>query len=198
MMPTFFHIAILPHPAAFCAVRCPCGAGTVPPAWAGKHGALCAILADRHKAHHIEVAIPAEQMQVYGCLCSMQHGHARPVGCPPWRLPPLQHPKQSAALSPKMPSAHVSHIPIVFSPLQVLHFPVRAMYSLAEANQYAPGPLSYKMPTYLKRGWGVQTFRSDPALLKSMAKLPLIFRGKELACALKYSEPRNNSNKQKI
>jgi len=71
------------------------------------------------------------------------------------------------------------------------------MYSLAEANQYAPGPLSYKMPTYLKRGWGVQTFRSDPALLKSTAKLPLIFRGKDLACALKYAQPRNNSNKQK-
>lgn len=65
---------------------------------------------------------------------------------------------------PQMPSAHVSHIPIVFSPLQVLQFPVRAMCSLAEANQYAPGPLSYKIPTYLKRGWGAQTFSSDPAL----------------------------------
>lgn len=100
-------------------------------------------------------------------------------------LPLLRHPKQSAALSPETPSAHVSHIPVVFSPLQVLRFPGRAMYSLAEANQYTLGPLSYKMPTYLKRGWGLQTFRSAPALLKSMAKLPLIFRGKELACALK-------------
>lgn len=83
MMLTVFHIAILLHPAAFCAVLCPCGTGTVPPAWAGKHRALCTVLADRHKAHHIEVAVPAEQMQACGCLCSMQHGHARPVGCPP-------------------------------------------------------------------------------------------------------------------
>lgn len=112
------------------------------------------VLAERHKAPGIKVAVPTEQRQVWGCLCSVRRGHAGPVGCPPWHLPLLQHPEQSAALSPKMPPAHVSHVPIVFSPLQVLHFPVRAMYSLAGANQYTPGPLSYKMPTSLKRGWG--------------------------------------------
>lgn len=81
--------------------------------------------------------------------CAARSGRAR-GGSPD--TPAAQHPEQSAALSPKTPSARQSH-PIVLSPLQVLHFPARAMCSLAGDNQYTPGPLSYKMPTYLKRGW---------------------------------------------
>lgn len=128
------------------------------------HTASCAVLAEQHKSPS-RWGHPREQMQGYGCLCSI---HAV-VSCQACRMSPVTPPRAAAPWAecspePQMPSAHVSHIPVVFSPLQVLQFPLRAMCSLAEANQYAPGPLSYKIPTYLKRGWGAQTFSFDPAL----------------------------------
>lgn len=164
MQLTVFHITILPNPAAFCAVHCLSPQHGHCPLSVGRDTQPYVLsLQSSTRARHIEVTNPTEQMQSYGCLCSMQWCHARPAGCL-LTLPTAAAPWAECSPEPQMPSAHVSHIPIVFSPLQVLQFPVRAMYCLDEANQYAPGPLSYKIPTYLKRGWGAQTFSSDPAL----------------------------------
>lgn len=75
-------IPILLHPTALCAVQHPSGLGTVPLEWAGKDATLCAILADQHKTHLTEVATPAEQIRVYGYLCSVRHGHGGLSGVP--------------------------------------------------------------------------------------------------------------------
>lgn len=158
MLLPVFHSPILLNPAAFCAVHClspQCGQG---------HTASCAVLTEQHKSpshwgqqpHRADAGLWMFVLHaVVSCQAFWVSLVTPPTAAAPWA---------ECSPEPQMPSAHVSHIPIVFSPLQVLQFPVRAMCSLAEANQYAPGPLSYKIPTYLKRGRGEQTFSSDPAL----------------------------------
>lgn len=117
------HITVLLDPAAFCAVHCP---SPQPP----QHG-HCPLgvgrvtqprvlsLQSSTRARHVEVSSPGEQMQGSGCLCSI---HAV-VSCQAclwqvlWHLPGLQHPEQSAALSPKRPR-HMS----LTSPLCSAHY----------------------------------------------------------------------------
>lgn len=118
MQLTVFHITILPNPAAFCAVHCLSPQHGHCPVSVGRDTQPYVLsLQSSTRARHIEVTNPTEQMPGYGCLCSVQWCHARPAGCLLWHLPPLQHPEQSAALSPKCPR-HMS----VTSPLCSAHY----------------------------------------------------------------------------
>lgn len=161
------------------------------PGWRGAGQACMAPPRGTHPCAQPQDSPHSPWPSQYSTLLPTQHGRVGHSGAA-WHL---GAPCPGHGPQPQTPR-HVGHVPVLSS-LWVSYFPARTMHSLTEANQYAPGPLSYKMPTYLKRGWGVRTFRADPAPLQWMAKLPLIFRCKELARALKYSQPRNNSNKQK-